>query len=175
MDQAVTTPSAHSASSSTATLDRLAPYALSILRIMAALLFLQHGLSKYFGFPQAMDPFPIFSMVWFAALIELVGGILVALGLFTRIAAFIMSGQMAVGYFLFHAPQSFSRSSIAATRRSSTASSFFISSSPARGRSASMRCCGRGGTQLPGSSLRGAKRRSNRRHDRLSCSWLRLR
>ena len=107
MDQAVTTPSAHSASSSTATLDRLAPYALSILRIMAALLFLQHGLSKYFGFPQAMDPFPIFSMVWFAALIELVGGILVALGLFTRIAAFIMSGQMAVGYFLFHAPQSF--------------------------------------------------------------------
>jgi putative oxidoreductase len=107
MDQAVTTPSAHSASSSTATLDRLAPYALSILRIMAALLFLQHGLSKYFGFPQAMDPFPIFSMIWFAALIELVGGILVALGLFTRIAAFIMSGQMAVGYFLFHAPQSF--------------------------------------------------------------------
>ena len=106
MDQAVTTPSARSASS-TATLDRLAPYALSILRIMAALLFLQHGLSKYFGFPQAMDPFPVFSMVWFAALIELVGGILVALGLFTRIAAFIMSGQMAVGYFLFHAPQSF--------------------------------------------------------------------
>ena len=62
MDQAVTTPSARSASSSTAMLDRLAPYALSILRIMAALLFLQHGLSKYFGFPQAMDPFPIFSM-----------------------------------------------------------------------------------------------------------------
>jgi putative oxidoreductase len=54
-----------------------------------------------------MDPFPVFSMVWFAALIELVGGILVALGLFTRVAAFIMSGQMAVGYFLFHAPQSF--------------------------------------------------------------------
>ena len=99
MDQAVTTPSAHSASSSAATLDRLAPYMLSVLRIMAALLFLQHGLSKYFGFPQAMDPFPLFSLLWFAALIELAGGILVALGLFTRIAAFIMSGQMAVGLF----------------------------------------------------------------------------
>ena len=156
MDQAVTTPSAHSASSSTATLDRLAPYALSILRIMAALLFLQHGLSKYFGFPQAMDPFPIFSMVWFAALIELVGGILVALGLFTRIAAFIMSGQMAVGYFLFHAPQSFFPILIAATRRSSTASCFFIWSSPARDRSASMRCSGSGGLSARLSSLRGA-------------------
>jgi putative oxidoreductase len=107
MDQAVTTSSAHSASSSTAALDRFAPYILSILRIMTALLFLQHGLSKYFGFPQAHDPFPAFSMVWFAALIELAGGILVALGLFTRIAAFIMSGQMAVGYFMFHAPKSF--------------------------------------------------------------------
>jgi putative oxidoreductase len=107
MDQAVTTPSARSASSPTAALDRFAPYMLSIMRIMVALLFLQHGLSKYFGFPQAHDPFPVLSMVWFAALIELVGGILVALGLFTRIAAFIMSGQMAVGYFLFHAPKSF--------------------------------------------------------------------
>jgi putative oxidoreductase len=107
MDQATSTSSAHSASTATAALDRLAPYVLSILRIMTALLFLQHGLSKYFGFPQAMDPFPIFSLVWFAALIELLGGILVTLGLFTRIAAFIMAGQMAVGYFLFHAPRSF--------------------------------------------------------------------
>jgi putative oxidoreductase len=106
MDQAVTTSSAHASSSATA-LDRFAPYMLSILRIMTALLFLQHGLSKYFGFPQAMDPFPVFSLVWFAALIELLGGILVTLGLFTRIAAFIMAGQMAVGYFLFHAPKSF--------------------------------------------------------------------
>jgi putative oxidoreductase len=107
MDQTTSTSSAHSASTATAALDRLAPYVLSILRIMTALLFLQHGLSKYFGFPQAMDPFPIFSLVWFAALIELLGGILVTLGLFTRIAAFIMAGQMAVGYFLFHAPRSF--------------------------------------------------------------------
>ena len=105
MDQTVATTSTRS--SSTAALDRVAPYMLSILRIMAGLLFLQHGLSKYFGFPQAMEAFPVFSMLWFAALIELVGGILVALGLFTRVAALIMSGQMAVGYFLFHAPKSF--------------------------------------------------------------------
>jgi putative oxidoreductase len=108
MDQVVTSPSGQSAASSlTATLDRLAPYALSILRIMAALLFLQHGLSKFFGFPQAMEPFPVFSMEWFAALTEFAGGIVVTLGLFTRAAALIMSGEMAIGYFLFHAPQGF--------------------------------------------------------------------
>jgi putative oxidoreductase len=145
MDQAISTSSTRSASSSTAALDRLAPYVLSILRIMTALLFLQHGLSKYFGFPQAMDPFPSFSLVWFAAMIELVGGILVTLGLFTRIAAFIMAGQMAVGYFLFHAPIVFSPSSITATRRSSTASCFSTSCSRAPARSASMRCYGKGG------------------------------
>jgi putative oxidoreductase len=108
MDQAVTPPPGQSAAASlTATLDRLAPYVLSILRIMAALLFLQHGLSKFFGFPQAMEPFPVFSMEWFAALIEFAGGLLVTLGLFTRAAALIMSGEMAIGYFLFHAPQGF--------------------------------------------------------------------
>jgi hypothetical protein len=114
---------------------------------MAALLFLQHGLSKYFGFPQAMDPFPLFSLLWFAALIELAGGILVALGLFTRIAAFIMSGQMAVGYFLFTRRNRSFPSRIAAMRRSSTASCFFVLSFPARDRSASMRCCGKGGAE----------------------------
>jgi putative oxidoreductase len=108
MDQAVTSPSGpSSASSLTATLDRLAPYVLSILRIIAALLFLQHGLSKFFGLPQPHESFPVFSLDWFAALIEFVGGILVTLGLFTRIAALIMSGEMAIGYFLFHAPQGF--------------------------------------------------------------------
>jgi hypothetical protein len=83
MDQKVASPSGRSAASSlTATLDRLAPYALSILRIMAALLFLEHGTSKFFDFPQVMEPFPVFSMEWFAGLIEFAGGILVALGLF---------------------------------------------------------------------------------------------
>jgi putative oxidoreductase len=138
MDQKVASPSGRSAASSlTATLDRLAPYALSILRIMAALLFLEHGTSKFFDFPQVMEPFPVFSMEWFAGLIEFAGGILVALGLFTRAAALIMSGEMAIGYFLFHAPLGF-------MRRSFTASSFFIWSSPAPDRGASTRCCGNG-------------------------------
>ena len=92
MDQKVTSPSGQPAASSlTATLDRLAPYVLSILRIMAALLFLQHGLSKFFDFPQPMEAFPLFSMEWFAALIEFAGGILVTLGLFTRAAARVLS------------------------------------------------------------------------------------
>lgn len=89
-------------------LDRQAPYVLSILRIMAGLLFLEHGLSKFFGFPSATAPHPaLFDMEWFAGGIELVGGVLATLGLFTRAAAFIMAGEMAVGYFLVHAPQSF--------------------------------------------------------------------
>jgi putative oxidoreductase len=89
-------------------LERLAPYVLSLLRIMAALLFLQHGASKFFGFPSPNAPHPeLFDLEWFAAAIEFAGGILVTLGLFTRAAALIMSGEMAIGYFLFHAPQGF--------------------------------------------------------------------
>jgi putative oxidoreductase len=100
-------PGGRSPSAATS-LDRFAPYALSLLRIMAALLFLQHGLSKFFGFPSATAPHPaLFDLEWFAATIETVGGILVTLGLFTRAAAFIMSGEMAIGYFMVHAPKSF--------------------------------------------------------------------
>jgi putative oxidoreductase len=91
-----------------AALTRVAPYILSILRIVAALLFLQHGLSKFFGFPSPNAPHPaLFDLEWFSALIEAAGGILLALGLFSRVAALIMSGEMAVGYFLIHAPHSF--------------------------------------------------------------------
>jgi putative oxidoreductase len=101
-------PLLSSATSLAASRDRLAPYVLSLLRIMAGLLFLEHGLSKFFGFPSAtMAPPSPFEMEWFAASIELVGGALVTLGLFTRAAALIMSGEMAVGYFLVHAPHSF--------------------------------------------------------------------
>lgn len=100
------TGSANAASSTG--LPRVAPYVLSLLRIVAALLFLQHGLSKFFGFPSANAPHPTpFDLEWFSAVIELVGGVLLTLGLFTRIAALIMSGEMAVGYFLIHAPKSF--------------------------------------------------------------------
>ena len=89
-------------------LTRLAPCVLSLLRIMAALLFLQHGLSKFFGFPSPNAPHPtLFDLEWFSAVIELVGSVLLTLGLFTRVAALVMSGEMALGYFLFHAPQSF--------------------------------------------------------------------
>jgi putative oxidoreductase len=97
----------YSGSSLTASLGRLSPYVLSILRIIAALLFLEHGLSKFFGFPSAAHMPGLFNLEWFAGLIEFVGGVLLTLGLFSRAAALIMSGEMAVGYFMFHAPQSF--------------------------------------------------------------------
>jgi putative oxidoreductase len=93
--------------SATAALDRLAPYVLSILRIMAGLLFLEHGAAKLFGFPPHGQMPAFMALEWFAGSIEFIGGTLVALGLFTRAAAFIMSGEMAIGYFMDHAPRSF--------------------------------------------------------------------
>lgn len=89
-------------------LDVWAPRVLSLLRIIAALLFLQHGLMKIFGFPGpqegAPDPLPLLVV---AAWLEIVGGGLVALGLYIRPVAFVLSGQMAVAYFMAHAPASF--------------------------------------------------------------------
>ena len=84
-----------------------APRFLSILRIMTALLFLEHGTQKLLGFP-ASDYVPAFmSLPWIAGVLELFGGALLAVGLFTRPVAFILSGQMAVAYFVAHAPGSF--------------------------------------------------------------------
>ena len=82
---------------------------LSVLRIIAALLFLQHGLAKYFGFPHvaAFDNLKVLSLVGLAGAIEIVGSVLLLLGLFTRPAAFIMSGEMAFAYFMSHAPRGF--------------------------------------------------------------------
>jgi putative oxidoreductase len=88
-----------------AKLNGWAPSVLSILRIVTALLYLQHGLSKLTGFPQPGHMPEAMTLIWFAGCIELVGSILVALGLFTRIAALIMSGEMAFGYFMAHAPK----------------------------------------------------------------------
>ena len=86
---------------------RYEPYVLSIVRIVVALLFFEHGLSRLFGFPSPLPTPALFSMYWFAGAIELAGGTLVALGLFTRVAAFIMSGEMAFAYFMRHAPAGF--------------------------------------------------------------------
>lgn len=85
------------------------PRLLSVLRIIAALLFLSHGTGKLLGFPHVpmFDGVTIGSLYGVAGIIEIVGGVLLALGLFTRPVAFILSGQMAVAYFLAHAPQNF--------------------------------------------------------------------
>ena len=91
-----------------ARLSAFAPYALAALRIMAGLLFLAHGTQKLFGFPPSNGPAPeLLSLRGVGGVIEIVTGALIALGLFTRPAAFLASGQMAVAYFLFHAPRGF--------------------------------------------------------------------
>ena len=79
---------------------------LGIVRIVAGLLFFEHGSQKLLGFPPGMSP-PMFSLFWCAGIIELVAGTLIVLGLFSRCAAFIASGQMAIGYFVAHFPKSF--------------------------------------------------------------------
>jgi putative oxidoreductase len=85
-------------------LDKYSPQLLAILRIVTALLFVEHSTMKLFAFPAAMPPMPAnFAMVLMAAgIIELVTGALITLGLFSRIAAFIASGEMAFAYFLGH-------------------------------------------------------------------------
>ncbi len=85
------------------------PKLLSVLRIIAALLFMEHGLMKLFHFPapQPGVPDPLPTLLLVAALIEAIGGTLLVLGLFTRVVAFVCSGEMAVGYFMAHASQGF--------------------------------------------------------------------
>jgi putative oxidoreductase len=92
-------------------LARFAPELLSVLRIVAAFCFILHGTSKLFNFPaEAGAPareLAMFSLPWFAGVLETFGGTLLLLGLFTRPVAFLLSGQMAVAYFKAHAPHSF--------------------------------------------------------------------
>jgi putative oxidoreductase len=83
------------------------PHALALLRIVTAYLFIQHGTAKLFGVPhQAMfDGLQLFSLVGLAGVLEVAGGLLVAVGLFTRSTSFVLSGMMAVAYFMAHASQ----------------------------------------------------------------------
>ncbi len=80
---------------------------LSVLRIMIGLLFLEHGTSKYLGFPHVEKVPDALSMPGISGVFELIGGALIVLGLFTRPVAFVLSGNMAVAYFLAHAPRAF--------------------------------------------------------------------
>lgn len=84
-----------------------AQIALSVLRIVAGLLFFEHGLQKLVGFPPTDMMPPAFSLFWFAGILELVGGALITFGLMTRWVAFILSGEMAIAYFMVHFPNSF--------------------------------------------------------------------
>jgi len=83
------------------------PRVLSVFRAVVGLLFLSHGLVKLFGFPAGAQPgiVPLYGLLGLAALLELIGGTVVLIGLFTRPVAFVLSGQMAVAYFMVHAPQ----------------------------------------------------------------------
>jgi putative oxidoreductase len=85
--------------------DGFAPYALGLLRIAAALNFVSHGLQKFGFFEGKMREFP--QLLWFAGVNEVIFGTLILLGLFTRPAAFLMSGQMAIAFFRSHFPGGF--------------------------------------------------------------------
>jgi putative oxidoreductase len=85
------------------------PCALSVLRIITGLMIIEHGMGKLIGFPSlpAYANVKPFSLIGAAGFLELIGGALLILGLLTRPAAFILSGEMAVAYFMVHAPKSF--------------------------------------------------------------------
>ena len=85
------------------------PRTLSVLRIATAFLFMPHGVQKLFGFlaPQHTILPPVFSLLGLAGMLEFFGGLFILLGLFTRPVAFILSGEMAVAYFMVHAPKGF--------------------------------------------------------------------
>jgi putative oxidoreductase len=89
-------------------LQRWTPQLLSVLRIFSALAFLEHGAQKLLGFPPATMPRPMpMSLLWFAGILELCGGLLLLVGLATRPVAFLLAGEMAVAYWTVHAKASF--------------------------------------------------------------------
>jgi putative oxidoreductase len=85
-------------------LDRWTPQILSLLRFVAGFCFLWHGSAKLLHYPPGMEGIPLMSQMGMAGVLELVGGTLVCIGLFTKPVAFILSGEMAFAYFMAHAP-----------------------------------------------------------------------
>lgn len=90
-------------------LSRYAPQALAVLRIMTALLFIQHGTQKLFNFPPSTMEMPagMETIMLAAGILETFGGLQILIGFQTRVVAFVLSGMMAVAYFMAHAPQGF--------------------------------------------------------------------
>lgn len=86
-------------------LEKARPYILSVLRIVVALLFMEHGLQKYFSFPSASPPMR--TLLYVQGVIEIVGGILLLIGAYTRVVAFVLAGDMAMAFFIAHFPRSF--------------------------------------------------------------------
>src|SRR5256885_10248820 len=86
-------------------LSRWQPQLLAILRIVTALLFLQHPLVKLFGFPPGVPPgpAPVGSLFWIAGIVEIIAAPLILIGLFTRLSAFLVAGEMAIAYLMAHA------------------------------------------------------------------------
>lgn len=89
--------------------DTWSPKALAALRLVTGYLYLQHGTAKLLHVPRLamFDQLPVLSLIGFAGMLEIVGGLLILVGLFTRPVAFILSGEMAVAYFLVHARQGY--------------------------------------------------------------------
>ena len=87
-----------------ALLDRWSPQLLSLLRFVAGFCFLWHGSMKLLGYPPGMSGVQLMSLMGLAGTLELVGGIMVCVGLYTRLVAFILSGEMAFAYFMAHFP-----------------------------------------------------------------------
>ena len=89
----------------------LSPYLLSVLRIVAAFMLIPAGTMKLFAFPAGMPPdgstAPMMSQIWAGGILEVFGGALLLIGLFTRPVAFVLSGMLAVAYWQFHAPGGF--------------------------------------------------------------------
>jgi putative oxidoreductase len=89
-------------------LGRYSPYILATLRIVTGLIFMEHGTQKLFGFPASERGMPeLLSLPGLSGVMEFIGGLLITLGLLTRPVAFLLSGEMAVAYWMVHAPRSF--------------------------------------------------------------------